>query len=133
MEKPTEIVIDLVSVSGEKNGLNEPIRRLKQKRNDTCVVSELKKNSMLITHSKPTIGQEDIKRVAEVLASGRIAQGEEVRKFENSVANFVGAKYAVACSSGTSALHLALIGLGIKPGDEVLLPSYVCTSPFLVL
>jgi perosamine synthetase len=96
-------------------------------------VNELKKSSMLITHSRPTIDQEDIKRVTEVLASGRIAQGEEVKRFENSVANFVGAKYAVACSSGTSALHLALIGLGIKPGDEVLLPSYVCTSPFLAV
>ena len=88
---------------------------------------------MLITHSKPTIDQEDIKRVTEVLASGRIAQGEEVKRFENSVANFVGAKYAVACSSGTSALHLALIGLGIKPGDEVILPSYVCSSPYLAV
>jgi perosamine synthetase len=86
---------------------------------------------MIITHSKPTIDQDDIKAVTEVLASGKIAQGQKVKEFEHKVAHFVGTKYAVACSSGTSALHLALIGLGIRSGDEVIMPSYVCSSPFL--
>jgi perosamine synthetase len=87
--------------------------------------------TMIITHSKPTIDQEDIKAVVEVLASGKIAQGEKVKEFEQSVAQFVGTKCAVACSSGTSALHLALIGLGIGSGDEVIMPSFVCSSQYL--
>jgi dTDP-4-amino-4,6-dideoxygalactose transaminase len=85
---------------------------------------------MIIPHSRPTIGRSDIEAVTEVLTSGRIAQGEKVREFENALARYVGKKYGVAVSSGTSALHLALLGLGIGPGDEVILPSYVCSSPY---
>lgn len=77
------------------------------------------------------IDQEDIKAVAEVLASGMIAQGEKVKEFENALARFVGARYGVAVSSGTSALHLALLGLGVGAEDEVIMPSYVCSSPYL--
>jgi dTDP-4-amino-4,6-dideoxygalactose transaminase len=76
------------------------------------------------------IDEEDIKAVAEVLASGHIAQGERVKEFENAIANFVGVKHAVACSSGTAAIHLALNSLGVKKGDEVIMPSYVCSSPY---
>jgi perosamine synthetase len=83
---------------------------------------------MVIPHSRPLIDEEDIKAVAEVLASGHIAQGERVKEFENAIANFVGVKHAVACSSGTAAIHLALNSLGVKKGDEVIMPSYVCSS-----
>jgi len=86
---------------------------------------------MIIPHSRPTIDQEDIKGVAEVLASGKIAQGEKVKEFEDALARFVGTKYGVAVSSGTSALHLALLSLGIGARDEVIMPSYVCSSPYL--
>jgi len=86
---------------------------------------------MRIPHSRPVIDQEDIEAVTEVLASGMIAQGEKVRKFEETMAEFVGVKYGVAVSSGTSALHLALIGIGVKAGDEVIMPSYICPSPYL--
>jgi perosamine synthetase len=85
---------------------------------------------MMIPHSRPTIDKDDIEAVLHTLASGNIAQGAKVREFEQSLARFVGTKYAVACSSGTVALHLALIGLGLKGGDKVVLPSYVCASPF---
>jgi len=77
------------------------------------------------------IDQEDINAVAQVLASGMIAQGEKVKEFENALARFVGARYGVAVSSGTSALHLALLGLGVGAEDEVVMPSYVCSSPYL--
>jgi dTDP-4-amino-4,6-dideoxygalactose transaminase len=86
---------------------------------------------MIIPHSRPTIDQSDIQAVSDVLASGHIAQGEKVKEFEKAVAEFVGVKYAVACSSGTSALHLALLSLGLGKGDEVIMPSYVCASPYL--
>lgn len=85
---------------------------------------------MIIPHSRPTIDQSDIDAVSEVLRAGRIAQGEQVKEFENAVARYVGRKYGVAVSSGTSALHLALLGLGAGPGDEVIMPSYVCSSPY---
>lgn len=84
----------------------------------------------MIPHSRPLINEEDIRAVVNVLASGQIAQGEKVKEFEDAVADFVGTKYAVACSSGTAALHLALYGLGVKEGDEVIMPSYVCASPY---
>ena len=85
---------------------------------------------MIVPHSRPSIDQEDIEAVTQVLASGNIAQGKKVREFENELKRYVGTKYAIACSSGTAALHLALVGLGVKKGDEVIVPSYVCTSPY---
>ena len=85
---------------------------------------------MIVPHSRPSIDQSDIDAVSEVLSSGRIAQGEKVKEFENAVARYVGKKYGVAVSSGTSALHLALSSLGVGPGDEVIMPSYVCSSPY---
>lgn len=84
----------------------------------------------MIPHSRPLLDQDDIKAVSEVLSSGNIAQGSKVEEFEESIAHYVGTKYGVACSSGTSALHLALLGLGVGAGDEVILPSYVCSSPY---
>jgi len=82
-----------------------------------------------IPHSRPTIGQEEIEAVSEVIRSGHIAQGEKVKQFEEELARFVGVKGVVATSSGTSALHLGLVAMGTGPGDEVILPSYVCTAP----
>jgi perosamine synthetase len=87
----------------------------------------------MITHSRPMIDEEDIKAVTEVLASGMIAQGRKVKEFEEAIAHFVGTRYAVAVSSGTSALHLALLSLHVGVGDEVIIPSYVCTSPYFAI
>lgn len=83
----------------------------------------------MIPHSKPTIAENDIKSVSEVMRSGCIAQGEKVRQFEEKLASFIGVKGSVATSSGTSALHLALVALGMGEGDEIILPTYVCTAP----
>jgi perosamine synthetase len=74
--------------------------------------------------SAPDITEEDVRAVTEVVRSGRLALGPKAEAFENALAAYVGARHAVAVSSGTAALHLALLGLGIGPGDEVLVPSY---------
>jgi dTDP-4-amino-4,6-dideoxygalactose transaminase len=78
----------------------------------------------VIRLAAPSLEDEDIARVAEVLRSGVLVQGQNVAGFENAVASRAGTRHAVAVSSGTAALHLALIALGIGPGDEVIVPSY---------
>lgn len=83
----------------------------------------------MIYHSKPFIDQEDARAVSFVVQSGRLAQGAVVKEFEDSVASYVGVKGGAAVSSGTAALHLALISLDVQAGDEVILPSYVCVAP----
>jgi perosamine synthetase len=82
----------------------------------------------VIPHSRPTLGPEETRRVAAVLASGHIAQGEEVRMFERAAADKFAAADAVAVGSGTAALHLTLMAMGIGPGHQVVIPSYVCTA-----
>jgi len=88
---------------------------------------------MIIPHSRPTIDGKDAISVSRVLTSGRISQGEKVKRFEERLAKFVGVKYGIAVSSGTSAIHLALRGLDVGVGDEVILPSYVCASPYMAI
>ena len=78
----------------------------------------------MIRIASPSIGNEEIKAVKEVLKSGMLAQGQKVKEFEEKIAEYVGVKYAIATSSGTTALHTALLAAGIKPGDEVI------TTPF---
>jgi perosamine synthetase len=82
----------------------------------------------VIPHSRPTLGPEDVQAVADVMRSGHLAQGEQVRRFEEELSSFLGRRGGVAASSGTSALHLALLALGVGPGDEVLVPSYTCVA-----
>lgn len=88
---------------------------------------------MIVSHSRPMIDREDIKSVTDVLASGLIAQGEKVREFETKIAKFVGTKYGIAVSSGTSAIQVALTSLNVVPRDEVIVPSYVCASPYMAI
>jgi len=83
---------------------------------------------MSIPHSLPTLGSEEAKGLREVLASGRIATGEEVAEFEQAMASYLGLKGAVATASGTAALHLSLLAVGIKEGDEVICPSFTCSA-----
>jgi perosamine synthetase len=66
----------------------------------------------------------ELKLVSDVIRSGWIAQGKMVEEFESKVAAYAGASHAVALSSGTAALHLALLIAGVKPGDEVIIPSF---------
>jgi len=74
--------------------------------------------------SAPDLDDSDIDAVVRVLRSGRLALGQRAVEFERIVADYVGVEHAVAVSSGTAALHLAAIALGIGPGDEVLVPSF---------
>ncbi|MEM5855596.1 MAG: DegT/DnrJ/EryC1/StrS family aminotransferase [Candidatus Aenigmatarchaeota archaeon] len=78
----------------------------------------------MIKIASPVIDEEEIRAVEEVLKSGILAQGPKVREFEEKFAEYIGVKYAIATSSGTTALHTALLAIGIKPGDEVI------TTPF---
>jgi dTDP-4-amino-4,6-dideoxygalactose transaminase len=82
----------------------------------------------MIPHSRPTIDESDIQAVSSVLQSGNIAQGSAVEKFERELAGYIGVEGGVATSSGTAALHLALLALDITGKDTVALPSYVCTA-----
>jgi perosamine synthetase len=79
---------------------------------------------MRIPLSSPDIGQAEIDAVVAVLRSGRLSLGEKLEEFESECASYTGAPYAVAASSGTAALHLAIRALGIAEGDEVILPSF---------
>jgi len=83
---------------------------------------------MLIPHSQPTISPEDIHAVCDVFKTGQLAQGKKVFQFEQQLAGYIGRTHAAATNSGTSALHLALLALGVKRKDEVILPTYVCTA-----
>ncbi len=74
--------------------------------------------------SRPWIGPEEKAAVLEVLESGMLAQGPRVAAFEEAFTRVTGARHAIATSSGTTGLHLALLAHGIGPGDEVI------TSPF---
>jgi len=83
----------------------------------------------MIHHSRVDITEQDQAAVSTVLASGNLAQGEQVRRFEAAIAGRLGLTAGAAVQSGTAALHLALLALAIGPGDEVILPSYVCVAP----
>jgi perosamine synthetase len=74
----------------------------------------------VIPIARPQMGEDEKSRVWEAMASGSLAQGPRVREFEERFAAFIGAEHAVATSSGTTALHLALLGYDIGPGDEVI-------------
>ncbi len=78
----------------------------------------------------PDINQEDIDAVIKVLKSGMLVQGFNVKSLEDNIASYLGVKNAIAVCNGTASLHLALLALNIKEGDEVIVPafSYVATA-----
>ncbi len=80
--------------------------------------------------SFPSIDQRDRQNVLNVLNSGQLVQSDQVKSLETAVAGIIGVQHAVAVSSGTAALHLALVSLSIGPGDEVVVPafSFVATA-----
>lgn len=73
----------------------------------------------MIPYGRQDIRQEDIEAVVDVLRSDYLTQGPVVPRFETAVAKHVGAKYAVAVNSATSALHIACLALGLQPGDSL--------------
>lgn len=81
-------------------------------------------NQQPIPAARPVIGEEEIEAAVRVLRSGRVVQGPEVAAFEEGFSELVEGRHCVAVNSGTSALHLLLLALGIGPGDEVIVPSF---------
>ncbi len=83
----------------------------------------------MIPINKPVIGEEERAAVDDVLSSGRLTDasyggGKHVRAFEGKVGRLLGAKHVIAVNSGTAALHSVLMALEVKPGDEVIVPSF---------
>src|SRR5947209_17984621 len=82
----------------------------------------------MIPIARPTMGEEEKELVWSALESGALAQGARVRELEERFAAFIGVPHAVATSSGTTALHLALLGFGIGAGDEVITVPFPFTA-----
>src|SRR5512136_2129545 len=81
-------------------------------------------NPMHVPMSSPDITNAEIEAVTAVLRTPILSIGPQIREFESRFAEFIGARHAVAVSSGTAGLHLSVVALGIREGDMVL------TSPF---
>src|SRR3989344_6999088 len=82
--------------------------------------------------SQPLIGKEEIQMVNDALSKGEISgfSGNYIKNFENSFAKYCGCEYGVATTSGTTALHLALATLIIKPNDEILIQTFTNMATF---
>jgi perosamine synthetase len=78
----------------------------------------------VIRLARPDVGAEEAAAVAEVLESGLLTMGPKVEEFESELARVCEQRHAVAVSSGTAALYLAVLALGVGDGDEVLVPAY---------
>jgi perosamine synthetase len=78
----------------------------------------------VIRLGSPDLGEEELAAIAEVLESGQLTMGPKVAEFEEGLAEACEVEHAVVVSSGTAALHLAVLALRIGPGDEVIVPSY---------
>jgi perosamine synthetase len=89
---------------------------------------------MNVPIARPSFGRLEEDAVIEVLRSGWVSQGPRVAEFERQFAAYVGAEHAVAVSSCTTALHLALVAAGVNPGDEVICPSlsFIATANAIV-
>jgi perosamine synthetase len=93
----------------------------------------------LIPINLPKIGEEEVEAVAKVMRSGPLTNalgaGPMVTQFEKNFAKFAGAKHAIAVNTGTAALHAAVVAVGVKSGDEVILPSFtfVATAEAVVM
>jgi len=74
--------------------------------------------------ARPDVGDEELAALAEVVGTGQLTMGPKVEEFEAAIASAIGTAHAAAVSSGTAALHLALLALEIGPGDEVIVPAY---------
>ena len=74
--------------------------------------------------ARPDVGDAELAAIAEVVGTGQLTMGPKVEEFEAAIADAVGTAHAAVVSSGTAALHLALLALEVGPGDEVIVPAY---------
>jgi dTDP-4-amino-4,6-dideoxygalactose transaminase len=88
------------------------------------VVSREGTDSGVVRLAFPELGEEELAEVRAVFESGALTMGPKVEELESLVAAACGVEHAVAVSNGTAALHLAVLALGIGPGDEVIVPAY---------
>ena len=82
----------------------------------------------MIRIAKPFISDVALDKVNRILKSGNLVQGEYVNQFEKALENYLEADNVVIVSSGTAALHLSLIALGVSPGDEIIIPAFTYTA-----
>jgi len=81
-----------------------------------------------IKFHRPSIGKEEKKKVLEVLKSGWLTMGEKTVEFEDNFSKYIGCKHSISVNSCTAALHLALAAIGLKEGDEVIIPDMTFTA-----
>lgn len=93
------------------------------------------KKIIMIQYGKQNINEADIKAVVKTLRSDWLTQGPKVKEFEEKLAAYCGVKYAVACSNGTAALHLAYMAAGLSKGDEVITTpnTFVATTNMMLV
>jgi perosamine synthetase len=84
----------------------------------------------MITCGEPQIGEAEVAAVSDVLRSGRLTRGDECQRFEEALRDELNVRGVLAVSSGTAAMHLALLAVGVQPGDEVIVPAttFVATA-----
>jgi perosamine synthetase len=90
-------------------------------------------DNQFIPFHRPSIGEEEIQALTEVLRSGWLTMGPKTREFEKAFAEYIGCNHAVAVNSCTAALHLALDAIGLRPGDEVIVPVNTFTATAAVV
>ena len=97
--------------------------------NDSNFVELLQYKDLNIPAAKPGLHGNELLYLTDCVLSNWISsQGEYVDRFESTFADFIGTEFALSCSNGTAALHLALLAGGIEPGDEVIVPSFTWIS-----
>jgi len=130
-ERPKDMSLSNVklckTLQCEVSSIDEQFQTLK-KQGDENLLEQVALD--VIPYGKHYIDEDDIQSVVDVLRHGMLTQGPKVAEFENKVANYVGAKYAVAVANGTAALHLACMVLELGEGDEVITSpnTFVATS-----
>ena len=92
------------------------------------MVSQPQTGADVVRLALPDAGEEELAEIAKVIETGQLTMGPKVAELEELLAVAAGAEHAVAVSSGTAALHLAVLAAGIGPGDEVLVPAYTFPS-----
>ena len=83
-----------------------------------------RQDTLNIPLTRPYFDSEELSEVSKVLVSGWVSQGPKVKEFEDEIAEYLSVKYAIAVTNCTSALHLALLTIDVKKGDEVLVADY---------
>jgi len=88
------------------------------------MLTKITKTHKFLPFAKPVLGKEEEKAVIQALRSGWITLGPKTAEFEQKFSEYIGCKYSVALNSATAALHLALLDLNLKDGDEVIIPAF---------